>query len=39
MKCMARATTLDPVVGPGRLPLEPATSKWEYLSGLSDETW
>jgi len=33
---MARATTDEPVVGSGRPPDEPATSKWEYFKGFSE---
>ena len=32
-------TYLEPVVGPGRSPDDPATSKWEYFKGFSEESW
>ena len=35
-KCMARAMTEEPVVRPGSSPFEPATSRWEYLSGFTE---
>ena len=33
---MARAMTEEPVVRPGNDPLDPATSRWEYLTGFSE---
>jgi len=34
---MARATTEEAVVGPGSSPEEPATSRWVYFNGVSDD--
>ena len=38
-RCIERATTVEAVGGSGYEPLDPATSKWVYFKGFSEETW
>ena len=38
-RCIKRATTVEAVGGWGYKPLDPATSKWVYFKGFSEETW
>ena len=38
-RCIERATTVEAVGGSGYKPLDPATSKWVYFKGFSEETW
>ena len=38
-KCIESATTLEAVGWSGYLPCEPATSKWVYFKGLSEDSW